>query len=93
MFVRSNEKNYLFLCFCLFFNYIYIYIYIFIYIKYKELELNKLEFHITRNLSLVSLSNIEGKKRRALCSSFVFTKNSSLLSTSIVLHGTRVYQA
>ena len=85
MFVHSNEKNYLFLCFCLFFNYLYI--------KYKELELNKLEFHITRNLSLVSLSNIEGKKRRALCSSFVFTKNSSLLSTSIVLHGTRVYQA
>ena len=79
--------------FCVFVYFLIIYIYIYVYIKYKELELNKLEFHITRNLSLVSLSNIEGKKRRALCSSFVFTKNSSLLSTSIVLHGTRVYQA
>ena len=33
------------------------------------------------------------KKRRALHSSFVFAKNLSLVSSSIVLHGTRVYQA
>ena len=61
--------------------------------KYKELELTKLEFHITRNSSLGSSSTIEEEKKRAIRSSFVFTKNSSLVSTSIVLHGTRVYQA
>ena len=59
--------------------------------KYKELELSKLEFHNTRNSSLGSLSIIEEKKK-AIHSSFVFTKNSSLVSSSIVLHGTRVYQ-
>ena len=61
--------------------------------KYKELELTKLEFHITRNSSLGSSSTIEEEKKRAIRSSFVFTKNSSLVSSSIVLHGTRVYQA
>ena len=83
MFVHSNEKKLL--------------IFMFMFIcwlkkKYEELELTKLEFHITRNPSLVSSSTIEEKKR-PLRSSFVFTKNSSLVSSSIVLHGTRVYQA
>ena len=59
--------------------------------KYKELELTKLKFHITRTLSLGSSSTIEEKKR-AICSIFVFTKNSSLVNSSIVLHGTQVYQ-
>ena len=85
MFVHSNEKKLL--------------IFIFIFIcwlskqkkKYKELELTKLKFHITRNPSLVSSSTIEEKKR-PLRSSFVFTKNSSLVSSNIVLHGTWVYQ-
>ena len=84
------KKNYLFLCLCLC---------LFIDYpkkkkKYKEFKLTKLEFHITRNLSLVSLSTIEGKKKkkRALHLSFVFTNNSSLVSSGIVLHGTRVYQ-
>ena len=77
MFVRSNEKNYL----CLFVDYIYIYIYI-----YKEHELRKLDVHITRNSSLICSSTIEGKKKRALRLSFVFKKNSSLVSSSIVLH-------
>ena len=81
MFVHSNEKkNYL--CLCLFVDYR----------KkvqktcacqtrvpyYKELELGKLDYHRRK------------KKRR---SSFVFTKNSNLVSSSIVLHGTQVYQA
>ena len=86
MFVCSNEKNYLFLCLCLFVDY-----------KkkkmYKELKVSKNEFHITRNSSLVSSSTIEEKKKRALRLSLVFTNNSSLISSSIVLHGTRVYQA
>ena len=60
--------------------------------KYKELELTKLEFHITRNSSLGSSSTIEEEKKRAIRSSFVFTKNSSLVSSSIVLHGTRVFK-
>ena len=69
MFVDSNEnKNYLFLCLCLFVD---------LKKKYKELELTKLEFHITRNSSLVSSSNIEGKKREHL-------------RLSTMLHGTRV---
>ena len=34
--------------------------------KYKELELTKLEFHITRNSSLGSLSTIEEKKTNTL---------------------------
>ena len=72
---------------------IYFYVYVYLLIikkkKYKELEHSKLEFHITRSLSLVNSSIIEEKKR-ALRSSFVFTKNSSLVSLSIVLHGTRV---
>ena len=78
------KKNYLFLCLCLFVDDREK--------KYKELELTKLEFHITRISSLVSSSTIEEKKR-TLRSRFVFTKNSSLVSSSIVLHGTRVYQA
>ena len=78
------KKNYLFLCLCLFVDEQEK--------KYKELELAKLEFHITRISSLVSSSTIEEKKR-TLRSRFVFTKNSSLVSSSIVLHGTRVYQA
>ena len=61
--------------------------------KYKELELSKLEFHNTRNSSLGSSSTIEEKKKKAIHPSFVFTKNSSLVSSSIVLLGTRVYQA
>ena len=86
MFVRSNgKKKLLILCLCLFVDYRKK--------KYKELELIKLEFHITRNLSLGSSSTIEEKKKRSIHSSFVFTKNSSLLSSSIVLHGTQVYQA
>ena len=87
MFVHSNEKKII---------YFYIYFYLLIIKKkkkkYKELELTKLKFHITRNPNLVSSSTIEEKKR-PLRSSFVFTKNSSLVSSSIVLHGTRVYQA
>ena len=57
MFVRSNEKNYLFLCLCLFVDNQEKK-------KYKELEIAKLEFHITRNLSVVSSSTIEGKKKK-----------------------------
>ena len=75
------------------------YFYVYVYLltiggkkKYKELELAKLEFHIRRNLSLVRSSTIEEKKR-ALRSSFVFTKNLNLVSSSIVLHGTQVYHA
>ena len=83
MLVHSNEKNDLFM---------FMFICRLLGKKYKELELTKLEFHITRNSSLVSPSTIEEKKR-TLRSSFVFTKNSSLVSSSIVLHGTRVYQA
>ena len=90
MFVHSNEKKKLL---------------IFMFIcwlsqkkkKYEDLKLTKLKFHITRNPSLVSLSTIEGKKKkekkRALRSSFVFTNKLSLVSLSIVLHGTQVYQA
>ena len=76
-------------------TYYYVYVYLLINEKkkYKELELAKLEFHITRNSSLGSSSTIEEKKKRSIHSSFVFTKNSSLLSSSIVLRGTRVYQA
>ena len=81
MFVRSNgKKKLLILCLCLFVDYRKK--------KYKELELTKLEFYITRNSSLGSSSTIEGQKKRA-----IRTKNLSLLSSSIVLHGTRVYQA
>ena len=72
--------------------YVYVYLLIIEKKKYKELELNKLEFHITRNSSMGSSSTIEEEKR-AIRSSFVFTKNSSLVSSSIVLHGTQVYQA
>ena len=82
MFVCSNEKK----------EIIYFYVYVYLLIikkKYKELEHSKLEFHITRSLSLVNSGIIEEKKR-ALRSSFVFTKNSGLVSSSIVLHGTRV---
>ena len=87
MFVRSNKKS----------TYFYVYVYLLITErkkkkkKYKELELTKLKFHITRTLSLGSSSTIEEKKR-AICSIFVFTKNSSLVNSSIVLHGTQVYQ-
>ena len=41
---------------------------------------------------MVSSSTIEEKKNRALRLNFVFTKNSSLVSSIIVLHGSRVYQ-
>ena len=85
MFVYSNEKNYLFLCLCLFVDYQQKKKK-----KNKEFEHSKLEFHITRNLSLESSSIIEEKKR-ALRSSFIFTKNSSLVSLSTVFHGTQVY--
>ena len=86
MLVRSSEKIYLFLCLCLFVDYRKK--------KYKELDLSKLEFYISRNSSFPSSSTIEEKKeeKRAIHSSFVFTNNSSLVSSSIVLHGTRVYQ-
>ena len=86
MFVCSNEKNYLFLCLRLFVDH-------WEKKKYKELELAKLKFHIRRNSSLVRSSTIEEKKKRALHSSFVFTKNLNLVSSSIVLHGTRVYHS
>ena len=90
MFVHSNEKkNYLFLR--LFVDYPKKKK------KYEDLKLTKLKFHITRNPSLVSLSTIEGKKKkekkRALRSSFVFTNKLSLVSLSIALHGTQAYQA
>ena len=88
MFVHSNEKIKIK-------TYFYVYVYFLIIKKkkkYEELELTKLEFHITRNSNLESSSTIEEKKR-AICSSFVFTKNSSLVSSSIVLHGNQVYQA
>ena len=51
-----KKKNYLFLCLCLFVDDQEK--------KYKELELAKLEFHITRNSRLVSSSTIEGKKKK-----------------------------
>ena len=86
MFVCSNEKNYLFLCLRLFVDH-------WEKKKYKELELAKLKFHIRRNSSLVRSSTIEENKKRALHSSFVFTKNLNLVSSSIVLHGTQVYHA
>ena len=60
MSVCSNEKNYLFLCLCLFVDYKKIKKIKKKRKKNKELDLSKLEFHITRNLSLVSLSTIEG---------------------------------
>ena len=44
--------------------YVYVYLLI-IEKKYEKLELAKLEFHITRNSSLVSSSTIEEKKRDA----------------------------
>ena len=68
MLVHSNEKNDLFM---------FMFICRLLGKKYKELELSKLEFHNTRNSSLGSLSTIEEKKK-AIHSSFVFTKNSSL---------------
>ena len=78
-------------------TYFYVYVYLWIIKKkkkmYKELKFSKHEFHITRNSSLVSSSTIEERKKRALRLSLVFTNNSSLISSRIVLHGTRVYQA
>ena len=85
MFVRSNEKNYLFLGVWLFVEY-------WKKKKHMELKLAKLKFHITRNSSLGSLSTIEEKKDNNTLK-FVFTKNSSLGRLSIVLHGARGYQA
>ena len=79
-----KKKNLLILCLCLFVDYRKK--------KYKELELTKLDFHITRNSSLGSSSTIEEKKKSNTLK-FVFTKNSSLVSSSIVLHGNQVYQA
>ena len=59
-------------------TYFYVYVYLLIKKKmYKELELTKLEFHITRNSCLVSSSTIEGKKREHL-------------RLSTMLHGSRV---
>ena len=55
MFVRSNEKK---------ITYVYVYLLI-IEKKYKKLVRAKLEFHITRNSSLVSSITIEEKKRDA----------------------------
>ena len=46
---------------------------------YKELKIGKLEYHRRKK-----------KKKVRVC---VFTKNSSLVNLSIVLHGTWVYQA
>ena len=87
------------ICLCIQMKKNYLFLYLFLFVdyqkkkkKYKELELTKLKFHITRNPNLVNSSTIEEEKR-PLRSSFVFTKNSSLVSSSIVLHGTRVYQA
>ena len=50
-----KKKNLLILCLCLFVDYRKK--------KYKELELTKLDFHITRNSSLGSSSTIEEKKK------------------------------
>ena len=58
MFVHSNEKKYSFLCLCLFVDYQQKKKK-----KNKEFEHSKLEFHITRNSSLESLSIIEEKKK------------------------------
>ena len=71
MFVRSNEKNYLFLCLCLFVDYPKKK-------KYKELELTKLEFHITRNSSLVRSITIEGKKKKSIMLEFCIYKELDL---------------
>ena len=73
MFVHSNEKIKIK-------TYFYVYVYFLIIKKkkkYEELELTKLEFHITRNSSLVSSSTIEGKKIEHL-------------RLSTMLHGSRV---
>ena len=87
MLVHSNEKNDLFM---------FMFICRLLGKKYKELELSKLEFHNTRNSSLGSLSTIEEKKKQYTQVLYLQRtrayKNSSLVSLSIVLHGTRVYQ-
>ena len=56
MFVCSNEKKKKKT------TYFYVYVYLLIKKKKKnkELNLSKLEFHITRNSSLISSSTIEG---------------------------------
>ena len=54
--------------------------------KYEELELTKLEFHITRNSSLVSSSTIEGKKNRAFKIEYYVAWISSLASSSSMWH-------
>ena len=61
--------------------------------KYKELELAKLEFHIRRNSSLVHSSTIEEKKESITLELCIYKELKNLVSSSIVLHGTRVYHA
>ena len=70
--MKKKKKNHLFLCLCLFVDYqpkkkk-----------KNKEFEHSKLEFHITRNSSLESLSIIEENKRALFtksCMELEFTK-------------------
>ena len=67
-------------------TYFYVYVYLLIKKKYKELKLTKLEFHITRNSSLVSSSNIEGEKKRAFKIEYCVAWNSSLASSSSIWH-------
>ena len=66
--------------------------------KYKELKLAKLEFHITRNSSLVSSSTIEEKKKSITLEFCIYKElelskleycvawNSSLASSSSMWH-------
>ena len=81
-------------------TYYYVYVYLLINEKkkYKELELAKLEFHITRNSSLVSSSTIEEKKKSIMLEFCIYKElelgkleycvawNSSLPSSSSMWH-------
>ena len=71
------KKNYLFLCLYLFVDYQ----------KKKKKSRRNLSLPYYKELKLVKLK-YHRRKKKAL-----FTKNLSLVSLSIVLHGTRVYQA
>ena len=73
--------------------YVYVYllikIYIYIYI-YKELELRKLDVHITRNSSLICSSTIEGKKK-SITPEFCVYKELELKFTKLEFHVTFFY--
>ena len=69
-----------------------IYIYIYIYI-YNELELRKLDVHITRNSSLICLSTIEGKKKSITLEFCIYKELELGKLEYCVAYGTRVYQA